>query len=414
MKILPAGYFRCFAACLVAAALCAAPATAAKVKGKDKPHKISPEARALMAAGIDDLDNGQLTAAISQLNKAARTQPSVSAYFLLGWAHYQRGFKHGSVELADRDDAQSAIDAYRMALDMDPMLGELTDPTRLHFSLALCQEVVGEYEQALNSYKTALKLSPQKALIPLHAARLRLKMKDEEKSLSNIALAMTTARKSDHQGALIAAAKREPAFAPLLADDKTRTALGISQAESAQVMIASSLDARGEEMRDALNDPPRTTPSQDPAVVEKIAKGDAEFKVRHYLDAANAYTKALELNASRQALTAERVAELQKKIGTSYNKMGQLEQAILALQKSLQSNPKDPGTYYQIALSYAMSGKTAAAVNSLRDSFAVCTDPAELRRLVLLAKTDVEFEAARDLQAFAQLMSDMAERVALR
>lgn len=396
------------------------PAAAAKSpKPAKKTVKLDPAASKLMSEGLGELERGEYTAAISSLNKAARTQRGVSAYFLLGWAHYQRGFKHGAVESADRDDAQSAIDAYQMALDMDPGLSDLPDASRLHFSLALCEEAVGSYDQALASYKRALTSAPNKALIPLHAARLRLKMKDEDKAVSNVEMALAKARKSGHEGALIAAVKRDPSFAPLLADVMTRRALGVTGRDAAAAredqLVASNFDVRGDEMRDAVRDAPRAAPPvQDPAVVEKIAQGDLEAKFRRYQNAVTAYNEALAVNQERTTLSNDRVAGLYEKIGVAYNKLGQSDQAIRSLQKSLQLNPMNAAAHYQIALGYAMSGKTSQSLHALKESFSACSDPAELRRLVLLSKTDVELEAVRDLPGFAQATADVSDRIALR
>src|SRR3989344_4469806 len=88
----------------LAALLCTPPANASKPKKAVK-SKASPEAQRLMSAGLANLENGETSAAISTFNKAVRKEGSVSTYFLLGWAHYQRGFKLGSTEAADRDDA---------------------------------------------------------------------------------------------------------------------------------------------------------------------------------------------------------------------------------------------------------------------------------------------------------------------
>jgi tetratricopeptide (TPR) repeat protein len=169
-------------------------------------------------------------------------------------------------------------------------------------------------------------------------------------------------------------------------------------------------------MRDAVSDGPsrRAAPAQDPAVLDKIASGNVEFKFRRYQNAVAAYNEALVMNQQRLTLSVEQVADLYEKIGTAYNKTGAAEQAILSLQKSLQQNPMNAGAHYQIALAYAMSGKTASALHALKECFSSTGDPIELRRLVLLSKTDVELEAVRDLPGFQQVVSDVAERVALR
>ena len=41
-----------------------------------------------MSSGLANLENGEISAAISAFNEAARKEGTVSAYFLLGWAHY--------------------------------------------------------------------------------------------------------------------------------------------------------------------------------------------------------------------------------------------------------------------------------------------------------------------------------------
>ncbi|HXT02035.1 MAG TPA: tetratricopeptide repeat protein, partial [Elusimicrobiota bacterium] len=183
-----------------------------------------------------------------------------------------------------------------------------------------------------------------------------------------------------------------------------------------QDMIASNADFRGEEMRDSVRDTPSrvAAPAQDPAVLDKIASGNLEFKFRRYQNAVAAYNEALSINSERLTLSAAQIGDVYEKIGTSYNKIGQADQAVRSLQKSLQQNPMNAGAHYQIALAYAMDGKTAAALHALKECFDSTGDPAELRRLVLLSKTDVELEAVRDLPGFTQLSADVAERVALR
>jgi len=398
------------AALLTALLLVTPPASAAKKSKKHPAEKLDPVAGRLMADGMRDLETGEVSAAISLFSHAARKQPSVQAYFLLGWAHYQRGFKQGSVEQADRDDAQSAIDAYEMALAKDPKLAALPDRSRLYFSLALCQESVQSYERALNAYKMALASAPNKALIPLNAARLRLKMKDREKAVSNVQMAIIKARAAGQEQGLRDAARRDPAFAPLIADEDIRRALGVKDDE-----LVAANDVRGEDMRDAVRDVPRAAPApQDTAVMDNISQGNLDEKYRRYAEAVREYRSALELDRKSRALSTAQTAEVWEKIGAAQNKMGQSEDAILSLQKGLQLKPMDAEAHYQIALAYAESGKTSAGLHALKDALSSSASPSELRRYVLLAKTDSEFSAVRDLPGFGELMSGVADKVALR
>ena len=397
----------------LAALLFTPPAHASKPKKAVK-TKANPEAHRLMSAGLASLENGETSAAISSFNKAVRKQGSVSTYFLLGWAHYQRGFKLGSTEAADRDDAQSAIDAYAMAMSVDPSLKELPDASRLYFSLALCYEAVQSYDKALDAYKMAFRAAPNKALIPMNAARLRLKMGDTPKAVTNIELAMSKAMKNGQGKQLRDAVRRDPAFAPLIANAPSRQALGIGSEEDG-TMVA-DLGIRGEEMRDSVRDtaPKPVAPAQDAEVLEKIAQGNIEFKFRRYISAVSAYNEALSLDQERLTLGAPQTAQIYEKIGTAYNKLGQPDVAIRSLQKALQQNPMNPSAHYQIALAYAMSGKTAVSLNALNEAFKSCAGPNDLRRFVMQAKTDTELEAVRDLPAFRASVAQYADRVALR
>jgi tetratricopeptide (TPR) repeat protein len=397
----------------LAALLFTPPAHAAKHKKMVK-SKGNPEAQRLMADGLANLDRGETSAAISTFNKAVRKEGSVSTYFLLGWAHYQRGFKLGSTEAADRDDAQSAIDAYQMALSLDPKLKDLPDASRLHFSMALCYEAVQAYNEALESYKTAFRAAPDKALIPMNAARLRLKMGDAPKAVSNIELAMTKAMKNGQGKTLRDAVRRDPAFAPLIANGPARRALGIGAEEDGAAVAG--IDARGEDLRDSVRDtaPKPAAPAQDAEVLEKIAQGNIEFRFRRYNSAVSAYEDALAIDRERMTLGAPQTAGVYEKIGTAYNKLGQSDAAIPSLQKALQQNPMNPSAHYQIALAYAMSGKTGVALHALGESFKACAGPNDIRRFVMQAKTDVEFEAVRDLPAFRSMIGQYADRVALR
>ena len=397
----------------LAALLCTPPAHASKHKKVFK-SKANPETQRLMSAGLTNLENGETSAAISTFNKAVRKEGTVSTYFLLGWAHYQRGFKLGSTEAADRDDAQSAIDAYAMALSLDSELKELPDASRLYFSMALCYEAVQSYDKALDAYKMAFRAAPTKVLIPMNAARLRLKMGDTAKAISNIDLAMSKAMKNGQGKNLRDAVRRDPAFAALIANGPSRKALGIGSSEDGEAVA--DLGIRGEEMRDAVRDtaPKAAAPAQDAEVLEKISQGNIEFKFRRYISAVSAYNEALSLDQERMTLGAPQTAQIYEKIGMAYNKLGQSEVAIRSLQKALQQNPMNPSAHYQIALAYAMSGKTSVALHALGESFKACAGPNDLRRFVMQAKTDTELEAVRDLPAFRSTVAQYADRVALR
>jgi tetratricopeptide (TPR) repeat protein len=397
---------------LVAAALLLSTPPAGARTNRER-RKTNPAADKLLSEGLGDLQAGQDSAAIGLFTRAAQDGGGARAYFLLGWAHYQRGFQRGSVATADPDDAQSALDAYALARSADPSFSVI-DASRLYFSGALCYEALGDYDRALASYKSALRAAPGKALIALNAARLRLKMKNEDKAVANTLMALRLARAAGREGDLLALVRRGPAFAPLLADAQTRRALGVSRDAE---LVALAADVRGGELRDSVRDDPAAVPAppvQDQAVLDKIASGDADLKYDRYPDAIGAYGAALELDRTRRTLSIDQTAGIDVKIGYAYDKLGDGGEAVGFLLRALQLRPDRADARYQLALAYALSGRTADSLRALQRSFASASGTAELRRLVLLAKTDTELAAVRDLPGFRSAVASVAERVALR
>ncbi|MEK7388428.1 MAG: tetratricopeptide repeat protein [Elusimicrobiota bacterium] len=387
------------------------PAIASKIRRASHP-KMNHFARLWMAEGLADLKQGRPSAAIKAFNKAVGKQGSVSTYFLLGWAHSQRAFKLGATETANRDDAQSAIDAYAMALAIDPALKELPNASRLHLSMALCQEAVMAYDKALESYKSALRASPRNALIPLHAARLRLKMNDNTKALANIKLALTKAGSAAAKHSLRDASRRDPVFASLLADAEAREKLGVS----AEDVVIASIDVRSEEMRDSVRDTAAAPapPAQDQAVLAKIAEGNMEFKFRRYESALSAYRRALEMDEERPTLGSGQIGTLNEKIGTAFNKIGQADEALPFLRKALTLNPLNVQARYQVAVSYALTGRNVAALNSLRVSLDSCASASDLRRLVMQSKSDLDLTGLRGARGFGAVIAQYGNRIAMR
>lgn len=398
---------------LALAVLLLAPAAHAAKPAKGGKSAKSSSVRA-MSEGLGHLQRGEHDAAVEALRKAARAKGTVSSYFLLGWAHYQRGFRQGSPEAADLADARAAVDAFALALGLDPTLSELPDPSRLHFARAVSYEALARYDKALESYKAAFRAGPRKSLAPLHAARLRLKMKDRGMAVANIELALRKAGRAGQVEALRAAALSDPAFASLVADPRARRALGV--AEPKPEALVASLDAKEGELRDAVRDAAPSAPAApvgDPKTLERVAEGDARLALRRHMAAIAAYRQALALDEKARTLGFTRVAALHERIGLAYNKLGQHEAASEALEKALSHNPMNPDARYQLAVSRALAGKPAASLETLKEAFAACAVPSDLRRLVMQSKTDAELAAVRDLPGYREELARRAGRAAL-
>jgi tetratricopeptide (TPR) repeat protein len=231
-------------------------------------------------------------------------------------------------------------------------------------------------------------------------------MQDPEKALENVQMALTMAKKDAIDGALLAQIRRDPSFRGLFADRAIRRALGVTPAP---IEVAVNTPAgRPSDLKDAVADRPAL--AQDPAVVSKLAQGDEEFSARRYATALAAYRTALSLNSARASLTPDAVASLNARIGESYNRLGQSERAIAALNDSLRLNTMNPEARYQLALALAASGRSSSSIDMLRQAFAACVGHADLRRLMIRAKTDAEFEGARALPAFADALDSASSR----
>ena len=385
---------------------------AAKARKKHAARALNAVAARLMSAGLADLNRGDLSAAIALFEHAARRQPSVQAYFLLGWAHYQRGFQSGAVESADLADARSAVDAYAMALKRDPTLSELPDRSRLYFSQGLCEEALGADVRALNAYKQALAAAPGRALIALNAARLRLKMKEPERALANARMAVIKARAAGQEAALRSAAAADPLFSSLRADPKIRQALGVDE-----TLIASAEGLKDSDLRDSVSDGPRAAAAPRPVssmTRDIIARADQDAAYERYAEAARGYRAALISDRRRRALSAEQTASLWEKLGVADEKSGDDASAVVALRRALDLAPGRAETSYRLALAYAASGRTAAALTQVQNAFHASADADELRRYVLLSKTDPDLTAVRDLPGYRAAVAAAAPRIALR
>ena len=107
----------------------AAQAKSHKKASKAKPSVNAAEAKALVKAGLSQLEDKNYDAAISNFSKATKEGSDSAAYFLLGYAHYQRGFRAGAPETADKEDAMQTINAYAMAVTSIPSSRASPSPT---------------------------------------------------------------------------------------------------------------------------------------------------------------------------------------------------------------------------------------------------------------------------------------------
>lgn len=405
------------------------PAHAAKRQRKSSKRlaAASPaQAKSLIAAGTEHLENQRYDSAIQSFSQATKADATDSAaFFLLGYAHYQRGFRGGNPETADRGDAMETIAAYSASIALDPKLDRLNSPYRLYHSMALSYEAVESYDNAIESYRKAFALAPHNPMLPLYAARLRYRMNEMDKSTSNLALSLRKAREQKKDKVLMDLIKTNPYFAPFLHSGAHRKILKTYDPK----LIAAALPAEGEEegmgMRDAVRDVPEDQRQeiaaeaaverpQSSAVMKQLGMADEEFQFRRFREAADAYNQTLRLNQESGALNPTQLSMVYERMGTAYNKLGLSEGAVKALQYSIQQMPFNSAAHYQLALAYSVSGRFNQSLKSLNEAFKSSPTSGELRKLMLLAKTDSELDAVRDLPGFHKVLGTFSEKLTFR
>lgn len=413
---------------LVAALLFTPPASAARHTKKhgSKTAKPAPAGRAetYLKAGMENLEKQEHTAAISNFTRATTLQGGSAAYFLLGYAYYQRGFMGGSPETAEKQDALETINAYSMALALDPGLAAVQQPYRLYHSMALCYEALNSYEKAVDAYKKAFEAAPHNPMLPLYAARLRYKMNDAPKSAANLSLSLKRARLLGKEGAIVKLVRSDPLFSMMMESAQHRRVLKEydssipAEATAATARTGGDVASAPAELRDSLRSAPsqpRPAPrAEDQAVTERLGAANEEFKFRRYREAIEAYNETMTLNQQSGILNPGQEAFIHERIGTSYNRLGLSHEAIRVLQRSVQQMPFNSSAHYQLALAYAVSGSYSESLRALSEAFKTAPSSGELRKYMLLAKTDSELEPVRDLPGFRTILTDYKERLQAR
>jgi len=388
----------------------------------------SAHASALIEGGLDSLGRKDYTAAIDDFTRAARSENTAAAYFLLGYAHYQRGFLTGDPDTADKEDAVEAVNAFTTAVKVDPSLKSVAQPHKLYHALVLCYEALGSYDKAIDAYRKAFTAAPDDPMLPLYAARLRFRMNDRHKAADNLHLALQKAKDAGKLKAMIAMVETNALFSSMLTDD---TQLAVvrhydPKAAAPQTAVVASaastpLGPQTGLMRDSIKnaaptaaDRMATLRQQDKDVLDALSSANDELKFRRYRESITAYNDALALNKKSGILNPTEVAFIYEKIGTAYNRLGDSDRAVAALRRCVEQAPMDSAAHYQLSLAYAVQGHLQDSVHALSEALKSAPTAAELRRYTLLAKTDSELEGIRDLPAFKAVLDENRPRLANR
>lgn len=399
---------------------CLAPAAEAAKPRRAGPSTATQRRRsqALIAGGLASLKRKEFRGAIAAFRAATQADPgSAEAFFQLGTALSRRA----SSGAADAKDTERALDAYQTALALDPDHKSVSAPFLLYHGLAQCYEALGRYDDAADSLRKESKAASRNPMPPLYSAELRLKMREPKKSAEGLHESVQRARKLRSYPSLAKLVRTDPRFANLLQVPQNQMILETYDRVEAGKLAEAEARSHVEErlsMRDALAPmsaakamaPIVAAAPPDPKIQARLDRAEGDFKWRKYRQAAAEYIEALRLDEKRGTMQATDRAHIYLNIGICYRMLGLMGDAAEALRFAAQEKPEDSEPYYQLALALSSWGKVSAAMEALETALQKAAPGAQLRLTLLLARTDSELEALRDVPAYHKLLAQYAPK----
>jgi len=377
-------------------------------RGKQDP------AKALISQGLREEQRRDYSAAIASFQKAIRTNArSAEAYSQLGNAYYLRSLKP-TPGASVSSDANDAVFAYTIAIRLDPRLRTVSDPYGLYHGLAMCNGLLGRDGQAAEAMKLAMKASHGNPMPALYAASFYQRLHDNPNAAANFDISLQRAKKLRAYPALSKLIRSDPRFKELLQIPVNGRLLdAYDQMEGAVLAKADvASDLKNEPLRDAPNGggaPQALGRKEGDSIRSKVEEGDEDLKFQRFRDAILAYREAMRQDKARGVLSASEKAVVLQRAGAGYRQLGHFPEAIKILGASIAIQPSGEA-YYQAALAYAAAGDAPNALAFLNRALGAARTSQQLREMLLMARTDSEFDSLRNLPAFKKIVSPSAAR----
>ena len=382
------------------------------------------KAEELIDTGLKRFNAKDISGAIEAFERASQANSkSANAFFHLANAYYHRAFTGSDAAHADKDDVRNAIDAYETASAIDPALGLVDDPFLLYHGLSQCYEAAGNLPQALLAVRKATQLARKNPMPYLYGARIRYKLKDLEKSAENLVFSVRRARRINKYPALAKMVKENPLFSGLLESPRNKLILEVYDAVHAGTLTEKEAQERiagFQPYRDALTNSamktPRTaeTPREDDKVSKLVSDGHRAYDTAHYRDAVEAYRAALEEDSEKGTLNGVEKSLILERVGSSYRHLGLVDEAVKVFQLAISEMPHNTAAHYQLSLSYSVNGELGKAMTSLNQALDSAHSMTMLRKTLLMAKTDPEFEPIRELPRFSEILKSHSNKLSAR
>ena len=306
----------------------------------------SDDMMSLFAQGIEELNAGQLDAALETFKQVTTTAPDFpDAHYHLGLVYYQKAqFREAvaafeqTLKFLPRDvealvnlglayyraeEVTQAVTAYRTALEIQPHNVEALN------NLGLAYQELGQFEEAIAAYQEALRLRPD--LLEVQA---------------NLATAGELQR-----GTYSLAAYRH-----------YRTGMQLKRAGQTEAAVAAWKQAIAESPRYRL---------------AHLQLAETYFEGGTYERAISAYLAALELHPDAETAIGSRSynrvddADIFYNLGNSYLYAGRLESAVSAYQRAVEINPK-------LASAWANMGTVLLELERTDAAIAACEKALEI------------------------------------
>lgn len=409
----------------------AAPAPkAGKSRGASKAHAPrSLNVAKLLAQGRQAERAQQYSRAVAVYERATRADPnSAEAFVHLGNGYFARAFQRG-IESVDKDDAQSAVDAYETALGLDASLKSVADPYILYHGLAQCQESLGHYEKSLQALKGATKASPNNPMPHLYGARVRYRMRDFKRASANLYWSVRRARKLNMYPQIARLIQKDAMFAGLMSLPANKVVMdsfdALHRGELTEAQAKERIRAFGasDDFRDAVRDVPTSQtsrprsldrPTINEAVISRVEEGHRAFDAGAFNEAVTAYRDALSLDAKKGTMDEVMKSLVFERLGSSYRQMGHAGEAARILARAVSVLPNNSSARYELALCLAAGGRPADALTELNGALDTAGTVAQLRKILILSKTDPDLNAVRDLPRFKAILDSHQSRLAAR
>ncbi|MBI3299215.1 MAG: tetratricopeptide repeat protein [Elusimicrobia bacterium] len=388
---------------------------------------LSLKAARLLAQGRQAERAQQYSRAVSIYERATRVAPnSAEAHTHLGNGYFARAFQRG-MDAVDKDDAQAAVDAYETALGLDSGLTTIGDPYILYHGLAQCREALGHFPKALSALKGAAKANPSNPLPHLYGARVRYRMRDFERASASLYSSVRRARKLNIYPQIARLIRSDPMFNGLISLPANK--LIIDSYDSVQNGFMSEAEAKdriknfgtADDFRDAVRDVPtfrnsQTTaaPAVDEAVMRRVSDGHRAYEAGAYNEAAANYQDALKRDARKGTLDEVMKSLVYERLGSSLRHLGSAGEAARVLARAVKATPNNSAAHYELSICLAIGGRPADSLDHLNKALDSAAGIAQLRKVLIMSKTDPELASIRDLPRYSAIVASHQRRLSAR